>query len=129
LVGNVYAVQSPSCLTLCTKFLRPLTVNKLQKHFKLKKKCVPQYLIQTAHQVSVFQLHSTTTYGAHHKKHVTKCKRSVTSSKLFCQQMHSLLKHKMLHLKYLFIWLLHVSVHSDHHQLAYVGTLIKLQSL
>ena len=70
-------VQSPSRLTLYTKFLRPLTVNKLQKHFKLKK-CVPQYLIQTVRQVSVFQLHSTTTYGAHDKKkHVTKCKHSV----------------------------------------------------
>jgi hypothetical protein len=53
------------------------------------------------------------------------------SSKLFYQQMHSLLKHKCynLHLKCLFIWLLHVSVHSDRHQGAYDGTLLKLQSL
>jgi hypothetical protein len=54
------------------------------------------------------------------------------SSKLFCQQMPSLLKHKMLQLTLkisLFIRLLYVSVHSDHHQGAYDGTLLKLQSL
>jgi hypothetical protein len=34
-----------------------------------------------------------------------------------------------LHLKCQFIWLLHVSVHSDHYQGAYDGTLLKLQSL
>jgi hypothetical protein len=34
-----------------------------------------------------------------------------------------------LHLKYLFIWLLHVSVHSDDHLGAYEGNLLKLQSL
>src|SRR5215469_18857529 len=51
--------------------------------------------------------------------------------KLFCQQMHYLLKHKMLQFlfKYLFIWLLNISVLLDHHQGAYIGTLLKLQSL
>ena len=34
-----------------------------------------------------------------------------------------------LYLKYLRIWLLHVSIPSDHHQRAYDGTLLKLQSL
>jgi hypothetical protein len=53
----------------------------------------------------------------------------IRSKFFFFQQMHSLLKHKMLHLKCLSIWLLHVSVHSDHHQAAYDGTLLKLQSL
>ena len=52
------------------------------------------------------------------------------STKLFCQQMHFLLKHKML--QFIFkisfhIWLLHVSVSSDHHHGAYDGTLLKLQ--
>ena len=54
------------------------------------------------------------------------------STKLFYQQMHFLLKHKMLQfvLKISFlIWLLHVSVPSDHHQGAYDGTSLKLQSL
>jgi hypothetical protein len=52
-------------------------------------------------------------------------------TKLLCQQMHSLLKYKMLHLhlKCLFIWLLHVSFRSDHHQGAYDRTLLKLQFL
>ena len=51
------------------------------------------------------------------------------STKLFCQQIHFLLKHKML--RFIFkmsflIWLLHVSVPSDNHQGAYDGTLLKL---
>ena len=40
-------------------------------------------------------------------------------TKLFCQQMHFLLKHKMLQFTFkisFLIWLLHVSVLSDHHQ-------------
>jgi hypothetical protein len=39
-------------------------------------------------------------------------------SNFFCQQMHSLLKYKMLQLtfKISLCWLLHVSVRSDHHQ-------------
>ena len=54
------------------------------------------------------------------------------STKLFFQQMYLLLKHKML--QFIFkisfpIWLLHVSVSSDHHQGAYGGTLLKLLSL
>ena len=52
--------------------------------------------------------------------------------KLFCQQMHLLLKHKMLQILFkisLLIWLLHISVPSDHHQGAYDGTLLKLVSL
>jgi hypothetical protein len=39
--------------------------------------------------------------------------------KILCQQMRSLLKHKMLQFTvkiYLYIRPLHVSVHSDHHQ-------------
>ena len=54
------------------------------------------------------------------------------STKLFFQQMHLLLKHKMLQFIFkisFLIWLLHVSVSSDHHQGAYDGTLLKLQSL
>jgi hypothetical protein len=49
----------------------------------------------------------------------------------FGQQMHSLLKHKMLQLtlKISLYMALHVSVHSDHHQGVYDGTLLKLQSL
>ena len=53
-------------------------------------------------------------------------------TKLFYQQMHLLLKHKMLRFIfkiYFLIWLLHVSVPSDHHQGAYDGTLPKLVSL
>ena len=41
------------------------------------------------------------------------------STKLFYQQMHLLLKHKMLQFIfkiYFLLWLLHVSVPSDHHQ-------------
>ena len=56
----------------------------------------------------------------------------LVSTKLFCQQIHSLLKHKMLQFIFkisFLIWLLHVSVSSDHHQGAYGGTLLKLQSL
>jgi hypothetical protein len=47
------------------------------------------------------------------------------------QQMHYLLKHKMLQLtlKISLYMLLHVLVHSDHHQGAYDGTLLKLPSL
>ena len=53
-------------------------------------------------------------------------------TKVFYQQMHLLLKDKML--QFIFkishlIWLLHVSVPSDHHQGAYDGTLPKLVSL
>ena len=54
------------------------------------------------------------------------------STKLFCQQMHLLLKHKMLQLIFkisFLIWLLHVSVPLDHHQGAHDGTLPKLVSL
>ena len=54
------------------------------------------------------------------------------STKLFCQQMHLLLKHKMLQFIFkisFLIWLLHVSGSSDHHQGAYNGTLLKLVSL
>ena len=49
-------------------------------------------------------------------------------TKLFCQQVHLLLKHKMLVFIFkisFLIWLLHVSVPSDHHQGAYDGTLPK----
>ena len=52
--------------------------------------------------------------------------------KLFCQQMHLLLKLKVLQFIFkisFLIWLLHVSVPSDHHQGAYDGTLLKLVSL
>ena len=51
------------------------------------------------------------------------------STKLFYQQMHLLLKHKMLQFIFkipFLLWLLHVSVPSDHHQGAYDGTLPKL---
>ena len=54
------------------------------------------------------------------------------STKLFFQQMHILLKHKMLQFIFkisFLIWLLHVSVSSDHHQGAYGRTLLKLLSL
>ena len=54
------------------------------------------------------------------------------STKLFCQQMHLLLKHKMLQFIFkisFLIWLLHVSVPSDHHHGAYDGTLPQLVSL
>ena len=53
------------------------------------------------------------------------------STKLFCQKMHYLLKHKILQFigKIFSLWLLHVSVSSDHHQEAYSGTLLKLVSL
>ena len=53
-------------------------------------------------------------------------------TKLFYQQMHLLLKHKMLQFIFkisFLLWLLHVSVPSDHHQGAYDGTLPKLVSL
>ena len=56
----------------------------------------------------------------------------VDSHGIFCQQMHLLLKHKMLQFVFkisFLIWLLHVSVSSDHHQGAYDGTLPKLVSL
>ena len=46
--------------------------------------------------------------------------------------MHLLLKHTMLQFIFeisFLIWLLHVSVPSDHHQGAYDGTLSKLVSL
>jgi hypothetical protein len=45
--------------------------------------------------------------------------------KLFCQQMHYLLKHKILQFVFKYLWLLHVSVPLDHHQGAYIGTLLK----
>ena len=48
------------------------------------------------------------------------------STKLFYQQMHLLLKHKMLQFIFkisFLIWLLHVSVPSDNHQGAYDGIL------
>ena len=48
------------------------------------------------------------------------------STKLFYQQMHLLLKDKMLQFIFkmsFLIWLLHVSISSDHHQGAYDGTL------
>ena len=54
------------------------------------------------------------------------------STKLFYQQMHLLLKHKMLQIIFkisFLLWFLHVSVPSDHHQGAYDGTLPKLVSL
>ena len=54
------------------------------------------------------------------------------STKLFYQQMRLLLKHKMLQFIFkisFLIWLLHVSVPSDHHQGAYDGTLPKLVPL
>ena len=54
------------------------------------------------------------------------------STKLIYQQMHLLLKHKMLQFIFkisFLIWLLHVSVTSDHHQGAYDGTLPELVSL
>jgi hypothetical protein len=50
----------------------------------------------------------------------------LVSIKLFCQQMHYLLKHKMLQFVLKYLWLLHVSVPLDHHQGAYIGTLLKL---
>ena len=56
----------------------------------------------------------------------------MSRTKLFYQKMHFLLKHKMLQFIFkisFLIWLLHVSVPSDHHQGAYNGTLLKLQSL
>ena len=56
----------------------------------------------------------------------------VICTKLFFQQMHLLLKHKILQFIFkisFLIWLLHVSVSSDHHQGAYDGTLLKLLSL
>ena len=56
----------------------------------------------------------------------------LTSTKLFCQQMHLLLKHKMLQFIFkisFLIWLRHVSVSSDHHQGTYDGTLLKSVSL
>ena len=53
-------------------------------------------------------------------------------TKLFYQQMHLLLKHKMLQFIFkmsFLLRLLHVSVPSDHHQGAYDGTLPQLVSL
>ena len=52
--------------------------------------------------------------------------------KTILPQMHLLLKRKMLQFIFkisFLIWLLHVSVSSDHHQGAYDGTLLKLVSL
>jgi hypothetical protein len=51
--------------------------------------------------------------------------------KLSFQQMHYLLKHKMLQFvfKCFFAQLLHVSVPLDHHQGAHIRTLLKLQLL
>jgi hypothetical protein len=50
------------------------------------------------------------------------------SMKLSCQQMHYLLKPKMLQFvfKCFFTQLLHVSVLLDHHRGAYIRTLLKL---
>jgi hypothetical protein len=66
-----------------------------------------------------------------HRKYVTSSKTKISGSKLLCQQMHSLLKHKMLQLA------LKISLDMaptcfgplEHHQGAYTGTLLKLQSL
>ena len=54
------------------------------------------------------------------------------STKLFCQQMYLLLKHKMLQFIFkisFLIWLLHVSVPSDHHHCHCTATILTVLTM